>query len=239
MMGFGAYGNGGPSSSSSNLSALAPPFTVGRTVSNHSSNPPVNFINEPPPPPTTPQTYGVTDYNSSLHSWVPSMPAPIPDYYANFDTEVNTMPLPSLDNYGGPVQPLDAGTVGAAGAFTYGQYSNSVTTTTVDEVKPYYQSSYVSPTIQEKNPLVGLGDSTYDFLSACCLATTGGKSQDDYTKSFSSWGSTTRWDGSWNGSGDLESGKHTDSDWSFYSNKTNVAGPPIFQDYVKPGIYLS
>lgn len=65
MMGFGNYSNGGSSSSASNLSALAPPFTVERSAPKplvDLSEPPLNWLNT-----QSPTSYGYSFNPSSSH----------------------------------------------------------------------------------------------------------------------------------------------------------------------------
>ncbi|KAK9292627.1 hypothetical protein L1049_020602 [Liquidambar formosana] len=227
MMGFGSFGNGGGSSSSSNLSALAPPFTVDRSVPKPNSNPVVQF-NEPP---------YAAPFNSSLHN--SHSPTSVPNYFTNPNPEVDLMPSPNVHRYLAspsinspnahmpPLNPV------ATNAYSFAQYSDSVTTS-LGEAKPYYPS-YVSPAIHSNNPLVGRNEPGYDLLSTSCVESLNVSSRDDYTQSLSGLEYSSPWGGFWNGLADLESGRRTEFDGSFCSKETNVASSSICKDYIKQG----
>ncbi|KAL5738850.1 hypothetical protein ACOSP7_031611 [Xanthoceras sorbifolium] len=118
MMGFAyANGGGGPSSSSSNLSPLAPPFTVDRSVPKplvDLTEPPLNWLNT---------------HSLSFESVPSSNP-----YGYSFSSPSSHMP--SLNNNSIPVTSTDS-------AFLYG--GQTTPDSSFVEAKPYYPS-YVSPT---------------------------------------------------------------------------------------------
>ncbi|KAL6508255.1 hypothetical protein OROHE_021797 [Orobanche hederae] len=157
-MGSGAGGNS--SSSTSNLSALAPPFTVDRLNPKPNSNPNLHYSDP---------LYTAEPYS---HGWPYASPsAPIPEL-AFESTGVNR--VPSSDDYRtiSPASthwsPLNSGTKTSASAVAYGG----------TEVKHYY-SPYVPPLVGgEDSLLVEDGESNYDVGPILGPSL---KSQIDYT----------------------------------------------------------
>lgn len=155
MMGFGSYGgNGGSSSLSSNLSALAPPFTVERPITKPNTSPLVDLVE---PKFDAPQNWvnpSRTDYFSDLDS----VPFAKPYRYTSPKTftQPQTAAGPSLDTF-----------VSASNdAFSYSQNPDGFKNEFV-EAEPYYPS-YFSPSVQHPAPkLVAtfIGPSTDPKLS--------------------------------------------------------------------------
>ncbi|KAA8540105.1 hypothetical protein F0562_026797 [Nyssa sinensis] len=238
MMGLGSLGNGGSSSSSSNLSALAPPFTVDRSNPRPNSNPLMHFTESP---------YAVS-FNSSLHNWQYSHSSDSrPDFFSNPVTEgdyIQTTCLPSLSDYrySGSQSipspsthwpPLSPGVKNATGDFSFLQYSADVATSLVDS-KPYY-SPYVTPVVDDGTPLVAFNEPSNDLLCSSHVVPLEESSQVDYTQSLSGLEYTPQWGGIWSGLVDGEQGKQTEPNSSLCSKEMNVAGPYAYQNYMKQG----
>ncbi|VVA11407.1 PREDICTED: LOC109707349 isoform [Prunus dulcis] len=233
MTGFGSYGNGGPypySSSPSSLSALAPPFTVDRSVPKPMSSPLVDVTETP----------YVAPLNSSSHNWLPSHP-PITgsNFFANPTPEFNSLPSSNAYRYAGSqtVDPpnttlpaLNTITPASSNAFTYGQSLDAVATSFV-EAKPYYPS-YLSPTIHGDSPLVVPDQPSYDWLSTTHFAPLDGCSRKDYTQRPPDLKYTAQWGGLWNGLSEWEQGKQGDFDGSFCSKKTDVSGSFLYKNFM-------
>lgn len=122
----GWHYTGESSSSSSNLSALAPPFTASPFAPNPSSNPYKPSLGLPS--------------NSSPGSWLgPNPHFPAPDWPPSLTgREFSSMNYPSEHEYS-----TQAIVPAAAEPFSYGEFSDGLSTT-VDEVRPYYPQYYYS-----------------------------------------------------------------------------------------------
>ncbi|GFP88738.1 hypothetical protein PHJA_001017500 [Phtheirospermum japonicum] len=166
MMGLGptpmVSGAGGNlSSSTSNLSALAPPFTVDRLNPKPNSNPNLHY----PDLPYSAEPYG--------HGWqYPAPSAPIPELVFE-STGINNVPLSDDYRYSplSAISPASsthwpAANKAPASAFAYG-----------GEVKPYY-SPYVPPLVGEASLLAE------DEATRYSVGPTSGKSQTDYSSSL-------------------------------------------------------
>ncbi|KAF3432725.1 hypothetical protein FNV43_RR23827 [Rhamnella rubrinervis] len=225
MMGFGAHGNGGSysTSSSSNLSALAPPFTVDRSVPKPVSSPLVD-LTEPP---------YAAPLNSSPHNWVPNLsPSQMPKFLTN---------LPCVDGYkferprtiessNTHLPPLNTVAPSAANAFSLGQCSDSVGTSFV-EAKPYYPS-YLSPAMHNDSPMVIPDQTTYDWSSTSNVATLDGSFHNDFTQRPSGSKYSSQWGGLWNGFNDWDQGKLQEVDGGAYSKETDVPVSSMYKNYV-------
>ncbi|XP_037496651.1 uncharacterized protein LOC105640811 isoform X2 [Jatropha curcas] len=210
MMGQGYYGYGGASSpSSSNLSALAPPFTVDRSVPKSGSNPLVD-LTEP--------TYAVT-FNSSLHNWVGAHPPSSRlDYFSISNSEFDSVPSSNAYGYSSStahVPPLNPCVSVSA-------------STNLLEVKPYYPS-YVSPAIGSDGSLGVSHHSGYDLLSTTHVATPNGSSNDDYIQSLSGMEHLAQWSGLWEGLVDWQQSEQVQLERSFSSN----------ENFIDQGLYAS
>ena len=232
MMGYGSYGHGVSSSSSSNLSALAPPFTVDRSVSKPILNPLVDLSDSP---------YGVS-LNSSLHNWLPShYPNSRTGFFSDQSSEFD--PLPSSDGFrypgfedikspntqfppGNPIAPAPAD------AFLYGQCSDGVERSLL-EANTYYPT-YVPPATQDPSPSVDPDGTSYDWFSSSHVPALDGSSHNDYAQSSSDY--TALWGESWSRFGDWEHGKQVELDGSFCSKVSSVAGSSIYKNYMNQGI---
>lgn len=255
MLGFGSFGNGGSSSSPSNLSALAPPFTVDRPVSKPLSNPLGNF----------PESTYAAPFNSSLHNWVhPQSSSPRPDYFSNANPGVESVQaasvLPSNAYRYSIPQPANASGVhlpplnhivsGVAhlpsmssiaptgtDGFSFGQCSDRMKTSLV-EAEPYYPP-YVAPAIEDISPLVVLNEPNFDLLSTPHAAPLNGSSSlDDYTPSMSGL-EYSMWRRVWNGRADSEERKLLEIDGSLRSKESNFAGSSIYRSYINQGKFSS
>ncbi|PSS04510.1 Secreted beta-glucosidase adg3 precursor [Actinidia chinensis var. chinensis] len=236
MMGLGSFANGGSSSSSSNLSALAPPFTVDRFNPKPNSNPLANFT-EPP--------YAVP-FHSSFPNWQYSHPsASRPDLFYNIESEfdsIRTTGLPTANDYGylgshsvsssnAPMPSLSPNVSTAADRFTFLQYSSAIPNNCV-EPKEYYPP--LSPVVDDAIPLVTLNEPSYDLLSPSHVGPLCGTSQVDYTRSLSGLEYTPPWSGIWNRLADEEQGKRVGRDGNFCLEGKSDAGSYV-QKYMKQG----
>lgn len=222
MMGYGSYGHGGFSSSSSNLSALAPPFTV----SPKPNSSPLVDLTEP--------SYGVP-LSSSLHNWLPpNYPNSGPGFFSNHNSEFNPMPssnafsYPSLQDIKSPnthLPPVNPIASASADAFLGGQCSDGVATSLVED-KRYYPT-YVPPAIQDHSPLVAPDEINYDCFSSSHVATLDRSSKNDYI--LPGLGYTADWGESQNRLGDWEHGKQVELEGSFCSKG-------IYKNYMNQGI---
>ncbi|KAL8095619.1 uncharacterized protein LOC141688931 isoform X2 [Apium graveolens] len=230
MAGFGYFGNGGfPSSSSSNLSPLAPPFTVDRSNSKANLNSLSNFTE-------TSQPYGVT-FSSSLHNWQFSHSSSQgTDYISHCGSEndsLRTTSVPSANDFSylgselvnSPTvhwAPPNRNTTDPAS----NQFSCGGAT------KRYY-APYVSQAIDDNVSLPGLNEVNYDLLSTSGLVPIVGTSQVDYSQGLSSLEFPPQWGGYWNGLSHGKRGKRTDITGSFHLEGTDLPGSHAYQDYLK------
>ncbi|XP_057463373.1 uncharacterized protein LOC130753369 isoform X3 [Actinidia eriantha] len=237
MMGLGSFANGGSSSSSSNLSALAPPFTVDRFNPKPNSNPLANFT-EPP--------YAVP-FHSSFPNWQYSHPsASRPDLFYNIESEfdsIRTTYLPTANDYGylgshsvsssnAPMPSLIPNVSSAADRFTFLQYSSAIPSNCV-EPKEYYPP-LVPPVVDDAIPLMTLNEPSYDLLSPTHVGPLGGTSQVDYTRSLSGLEYTPPWSGIWNRLADEEQGKQVGRDGNFCLEGNSDTGSYVHK-YMKQG----
>ncbi|KAK1366379.1 hypothetical protein POM88_041940 [Heracleum sosnowskyi] len=233
MVGFGFVGNGGfPSSLSSNLSPLAPPFTVDRSNSKANMNSLSNFTE-------TPQPYGVP-FSSSLHNWQYSHSSPQgTDYISYCGTEndsLRTTSVPSANDYSNLGSKLDNP------ASVHWAPPNPNTTDPVSDPFSYggatkqYYSPYVSQAIDDNVSLVGLNEVNYDLLSSSGLVSMVGSSPVDYSQGLSSLEFPSPWGGYWNGMSEGKRGKRTDVTGNFHQGGTDLPGSHTYQDYMKQGV---
>ncbi|KAL7003754.1 hypothetical protein U1Q18_004900 [Sarracenia purpurea var. burkii] len=235
MMSLGYLTNGSSSSSSSSLSALAPPFTVDRS-NKPNSNPRVHITGSP---------YAVP-FHYPFNNWQYSHSSSSrPDLFSNLDLELGSIPttgLPSISDYGysssHPVSslsshmpPLDPNANAGTDAFTFLQFS-SCTPSVCVESKPYCPP-LVSPVVDDAISLVALNEHSYDLLSNSCVTALGETSQVDYTRSLSGLEYTPPWGSFWYGLADGELGKQGEVDGSFYSEDTNDDGSYVYEKYMK------
>ncbi|KAF2299551.1 hypothetical protein GH714_032513 [Hevea brasiliensis] len=218
MMGHGSCGYGGGSSPSpSNLSALAPPFTVDRSVPKPGSNPLVD-LTEP--------AYAVT-FNPSLQNWLgPHPPNSRPDYFSITNPEFDSVPSSNAYRFSSSnahVPAFDASVSASTDTILYGQGSTSLL-----EAKPYYPS-YVSPTICSDGPLGLSHHSGYDLLTTSHVATSNGSSHDDYTQNLSGLEHVAQWGGLWEGLADWQQSEQVQLDASFCPN----------EKFINQGLYAS
>ncbi|XP_021858488.2 uncharacterized protein [Spinacia oleracea] len=237
--GSGAYRVGG-SLSSSNLSPLAPPFKVDKSLPKpNSTNPAVNFSELPmygscfDPTPgqfwnsSSPSTSGpncvatesvvnTTNCSSSAHTYgyrdTQSSSSPANVYYANSNA------VPAYD------------------PFSY-EFPNRMSTKTDEAAKPYYPP-YVPPPPQKDEYLgLGVGSGTsYDLLSYSGSAHLSGRgsAQVDHPQTMSGDGRyKSKWGFSWSGLNENEHGKWTDYTPGFVSKDLSSSSSnrsPLFVD---------
>ncbi|XP_051143054.1 uncharacterized protein LOC127259633 [Andrographis paniculata] len=194
-MGSGFGGNS--SSSSSNLSALAPPFTVDRLNPNFNSSPLLHYSDSP------------SMVEPFSHAWEyarPSAPGPELVIRSTGETGVHladgyrfSTPAPMSLSSGQWSAP-SPGTQASGSAFVYG-----------GEIKPYYPT-YNSPMVEEDTPLVPNQGSQYNFGPA---AGTSHTSQLDYTRSSFDLPYGPRW-GHSSGFDDGKRAKRVEPDRNFF-----------------------
>ncbi|KAK6155473.1 hypothetical protein DH2020_009721 [Rehmannia glutinosa] len=219
MMGFGPMGSGtggNSSSSTSNLSALAPPFTVDRLNPKPNSSPSLHYSD----PPYTAEPFS--------HGWQFTSPsAPIPESVFE-STGITSVPLSDDYRYSASatISPtsahwsaLSSVTKASSSAFAYG-----------GEVKPYY-SPYVPPLVGEDSLLVGDEGSHYN------VGPTSGpsvKSQTDYAPDLFDVDYENRWVGSL-GFDDGKRAKRGELDGSFSFEKANLGGSHGYKSQLNRG----
>ncbi|XP_061956017.1 uncharacterized protein LOC133677896 isoform X1 [Populus nigra] len=226
MMGSGVpygYNNGGGSSfSSSNLSPLAPPFTVDRSVAK-----PLLDLTEP--------TYPVR-LNPSLHNWATSnshIPNSRPDLFPIPNLEFDSIPSPNVFGYSSPTPQVTSKNhplvLASTDAVLYGQSNPSLV-----EAVPYYPSSYVSPAIGSDGHLKIPHQSGYELLSNSYVGTSNGSSHDDYTQSSLGLEHATQWSGLWEGVTDWNQSKKLQLDGGFCEKENFInQGFSAFKDVSK------
>ncbi|KAG7974172.1 hypothetical protein I3843_06G035200 [Carya illinoinensis] len=168
-MDSGSHGHEGSAASSSNLSALAPPFTVvPKPIAS-----PLGDLTE--------FSYGVP-LSSSLHNWLPS---DYPDsgfgLYSNRTTEYH--PMRSSDAYG------YGGSHDMHSPYTHLSPLNSIASVPVDGVATstveaqLYYPSYIPLPIEDHDPTVVPDETSYDLSSSSHVVTLDGSSKNDHTQS--------------------------------------------------------
>ncbi|XP_023541621.1 uncharacterized protein LOC111801731 isoform X1 [Cucurbita pepo subsp. pepo] len=167
-MGFAPFGvgNGGSSSSFSNLSPLAPPFTLDRSVTKPLSTPLVD-ITEPEPEPEFGVGVGVgVPLNPLQHNWLPSTSKTsahdfdwLPFSTGSGYPRSQAMMDPSHNH--GPL--LGRLTITSTDLSSYHGSSDGVTTS-MGKPKPYYPS-YAATSSNKAGPTAIVDQPSYDWLS--------------------------------------------------------------------------
>ncbi|XP_038891692.1 uncharacterized protein LOC120081084 [Benincasa hispida] len=167
-MGFSSVGNGASSSSFSNLSHLAPPFTLDRSVTRPFSSPLVDM---------TEPSFGVgagVPLNSTLHNWLPSTTKTSGlDFFSSSTPEFDWLSFATGSKYP-RLQPmmepsdkheplLGSLTVSSTDPSVSGESSAGLTTS-IGKEKPYYPS-YASTSCNKAVPVVIFDQPTYDWPS--------------------------------------------------------------------------
>ncbi|KAF8379835.1 hypothetical protein HHK36_029284 [Tetracentron sinense] len=224
MMGVGSFVHGGSSSSSSNLSPLAQPFTVDRSLPKPNSNLAAHFSEAP---------YAFTfnpSLDDSLHHFHP--PTPLSDSNLGADS-IHANALPS--GYYQSTHLPSSNPITATGAFPHAQRSESVTLG-LSKAKPYYPRN-PSPAIPGPSPsMVLLNEPACDMSSTSSVAPLDGSSQIDYTQSLSGLGYTTQWGGGvWNGLPDGGHERRTEFDGSFCWKEKNGASSSTYKSSLNQG----
>ncbi|KAL3630755.1 hypothetical protein CASFOL_023739 [Castilleja foliolosa] len=159
IMGSGAGGNS--LSSTSNLSPLAPPFTVDRLNPKPNSNPNLYY----PDPPYSAEPYS--------HGWqYPTPSAPISEIVFE-STGINNVPISGDYRY----SPLSTISPASSTHWTAANRAPTSALTYGGEVKSYY-SPHVPPLVGENNLL------SEDEATRYSVGPTSGKSQTDYSSSL-------------------------------------------------------
>ncbi|XAR71569.1 hypothetical protein NMG60_11017908 [Bertholletia excelsa] len=241
MTGFGILGTGGSLSPSSNLSPLAPPFTVDRSSPRPNSSSAMHFT-EPP--------YAVP-FPSSFPSW-PYSPSSSsrPDFYGNPDSSddsIRTTHLFAPNDY----QFLGSHSVSSPGTIMHQldiNVSASSSTSNVlqyelprshVEAKPYYPQ-FVSTVVDEDTPLVALNESKHDSLSSSPAAPFDGSSKFDYVQNLSGLEYTSpQWCSFWNKLADGKHGERGEVDGNFLTEASDDTGSYIYKNHGKEGDYAA
>ncbi|XP_038684272.1 uncharacterized protein LOC119984416 isoform X2 [Tripterygium wilfordii] len=224
MMGLGSYGGGGfPPSSSSNLSALAPSFTVDQFLPKPNSGPPLDLTRSPSTSPVYP----------SMHDWVASHYTP----YSRSDPFTNpSSPFdstPSSDPYAYPgTQVYDLSSAYAHSLYpaSPGALLFNKGSTIPSEAKPHYPS-YVPPETHNYSPFVSHHLHIYDLPSASSVGNMNGHDHCAQSLPNTKFMQVPFPDGSWEGLVDLNQGEPgrltgriskemNSSGSSFYKNHT-------------------
>lgn len=220
-MGSGAGGYSSSSSSTSNLSALAPPFTVDRFIPKPNSNPMLHYSDSP-----YDSLYAVESFSHTWH--YPSPSAPGSESVIN---STGIASVPTCDDYGfsasAAIIPstthwsaLSPNPEASNSAFAYG-----------GEAKPYY-SSYVPPMVREESTLIKDERSHYNVVPTSGLNVT---SQIDYTHSLFDLEAGPRWVDCL-GLDDGKRAKRVELDRSFSSEKENDGSSCGFKSQLTQGM---
>ncbi|CAI9767760.1 unnamed protein product [Fraxinus pennsylvanica] len=222
-MGSGVGGNS--SSSTSNLSALAPPFTVERSNPKFSSIPILCFSDS---------SYATAPNSQTWQYPHPSAPGPelnidskIMDHFPFAHSSPTPISPPSID-WSVPISPPSTNWSALS--------SNAKTSTDVfsyaGEVKPYY-SPYVSTMVGKDNPSVVEYEPFYDPrpTSGPDLS-----SQVDYVQSLSGLEYAPQWHDAW-AFDDGKQAKRVELDGSFSSKKVNIGDSLFSKSYISPGVH--
>lgn len=222
MMSFGYLGNGGLSSAASNLSPLAPPFTVDRSNPKIDSSSINNFSEN---------TYGVP-FSSSLHNWqYPHPSASAPEYYSNYESEIGSLHTIDYSYLGS--EPMNPPNV---------HWTPPNPNTTDPTNNPFSYSGapkqYYPPyqVVDDSVSSVGFSEANYELLSSSGIVPVVGSSQIDYSQGLSSVEFAPPWGGYWNGLSEGNCGRRTDIDGSFHFEEADFPGPHVYRDYLKQGM---
>ncbi|KAL2921623.1 putative bifunctional folylpolyglutamate synthase/dihydropteroate synthase [Bienertia sinuspersici] len=205
----------GGSLSSSNLSPLAPPFKVDKSVPKpNSMNPSVNFPDVP--------VYGTCFDPAPGKFWNPSSSAAsVPQCVATESvvTNINCSTAPNMYGYRdsqsstSPVYYASTSNVSAYDPFTYEPFPSSISSNTEEATKPFYPP-FISPPPQ-KDGFLGLGVASgpgYDLLSYSGSSLGGrGAAQSDHLQAVSGDKAyKSKWGYFWSGSNESEHEKWTE-----------------------------
>ncbi|GAB4826069.1 hypothetical protein Ancab_008941 [Ancistrocladus abbreviatus] len=229
MMALGSCRAGGSSSSSSNLSALAPPFTVDKPFPKPNSSPrnltealyadrfdtSSNIWHQPLSPHSEPN---LVESEPLTASCVPSSTV-----YGYPDSQLNnlTSTFPGLN-----LTPKTA-----FSPFSYGGYSSGIATSFVDP-KPYY-TPYVSPPRHDDSGSVGKDGASYDLLSNSGAAQPMVPSQVDYTENVAGLEHATSWNRFCNGTINGKDGKWMEIGGTFGPKDYKSFGASPCKSYTK------
>ncbi|XP_038708885.1 uncharacterized protein LOC120003837 isoform X2 [Tripterygium wilfordii] len=231
MMGLGSYDGGGfPPSSSSNLSALAPSFTVDQFLPKLTSTPLLDLTQPPYTAPVYP----------SVHDWMASQHTPYsrPDLFTNPSSAFDSTPSSYPYTYPGS-QVYD--TFSAYANSLYPASSNALLfdqgSTISIEAKPHYPS-YGSPEIHNYSPSVSHHLHSYDLLSASPVGNM--DRHDHYAQSLpkTKFMQVPFRDGSWEGLVDLNHGE-LGGLYGGISKEMNLSGSTFYEDHMKQVVHAS
>ncbi|KAJ7959446.1 Peroxidase [Quillaja saponaria] len=223
-----SYNRGGYSLSSSNLSPLAPPFSVDRSNFDSNLGPYMDYTEPPYAPhnrePTCPPAFGHDLFRSPV-------------------TELESMPFSkgygysSLKGLDSPSTHLNYNSATSADTILYSQCLDSMRTSAVGAT-PYYPS-YISPVIHNDSPTVPYNPASYDWTSTFQFATSDGSSHGEYAKNTLDSKPTAQWGGSWSGLAEWNQGKikPVEPVGSFNSKTKNVADLSIDDNLANQGFH--
>ena len=214
MMGLSSMGfGGGGNSSTSNLSASAPPFTVDRLNPKPNSNPMLHYSDYGIEPFPHSSQYLIRAEAAINSSEMISVPAP-DDYRFSASASVNA---PSWSTSASVNAPSSQWSTHNSG---YGS-----------DVKPYY-SSYVTPLVGEDRVLGEDGGSRYDVVPTRGMSVA---PQHEYMRSLYDLEYTHRWvDGL--GFDDGKRAKRSEVDGKFSSEKLFVGGSHGYENQLYQGM---
>ncbi|XP_043722464.1 uncharacterized protein LOC122669694 [Telopea speciosissima] len=237
MMGFGSF-NHGSSSLSSNLSPLAQPFAVDRSLPKPNLNPPVPFAEG--------------SYSSSLRppfeNWLHlhpptsvshpfSNPSSISELDSTHATNVSCSGnygyygSQSISSFDPHLQPNAA--TSSIGSFPYDLRQSESIRTTLVAAKPYYPQ-YPSSASHDDSNLVVLNDCGCNTLSASSFAPLNETNDTGYSRSFSV-GYTGHWTDFCDGLADEEQARRKGRDGNLFCNGYHGTNPMTDKSFLNQG----
>ncbi|XP_043715670.1 uncharacterized protein LOC122664051 isoform X2 [Telopea speciosissima] len=241
MMGFGSFGHGS-SASSSNLSPLAQPFTVDRSLPKPNLNPLVPLGEDP---------YSYS-YRPAFDNWLHLHPhTSLPDSFSspNSYSESDSIHVPNLSrvsnhghygsqsitSFGTHMKPKTA--TSSVVSFPYDQQQSDSIRTTFVEAKPYYPQ-YPSAAIHDETSPVVLNESACDMLSVSNFAPLDENYHTGYTGSFSV-GYMDQWSGFCDGLPDEEQGRRKGLDGNSFVSGNHGTVSITEKSFLKQGTLAS
>lgn len=173
MMGLGSFGNGGSSSSFSNLSPLAPPFTVDRSNSK--------------PSPTQLLNFSDSSYTGSVpfgQSWQYAPADPSPTGYNFFPSATDSVPTTCNMSLSPEFSPSDSVKPSSNVWSTSNPTVNASTDTYAFGHEGYY-APYVPSIVSNEHPSSAFSEPSLDVLPNSGNIPVNASTQVDYTQSLS------------------------------------------------------
>ncbi|KAI3735480.1 hypothetical protein L6452_14979 [Arctium lappa] len=259
MMGLGSFAAASSSSSSSNLSPLAPPFTVERSNHNKlnlSSNRDSHFNGTSDGVAFTspwPNFHSSTARQGLLADSIRTATVPSPNTYMlpelinspttyNWDSlnsgiksglEPISAPAPHLSAMNPNQQPINAPAPQLSAINPNPQ--RVIDSSSYNRTEPFYYPCVSWSSDEDDAPLAPLNE---DFLHNRGLFHGCGSSQVDYSQNLSGLKYNAPQVGTWGGSlADGSRGKNLDSEHSFFSEEANIAGSLASRNYMNQGAY--